>query len=435
MKDSGIEWIGEIPEDWEVSKGKYLYIRNDGGIWGVDCDENKGYIVLRSTEQLADGTLQIANPAVRGLSKKEFANTKLIEGDIIITKSSGSMAHIGKASYVTDLIESMNCSFSNFMQRIRFKGPYPKYYWYVINSIIVREQFNYLSTTTTGLNNISAEMLREIIIPSPPLYIQKAIANYLDEKVAKIDHIIEKTKESIEEYKKYKQSLITETVTKGLNPNVEMKDSGIEWIGEIPEHWKITKSKFLYDIVLGKMLCTKQIDNSYTLENYLCAQNIKWEGISTKEIKQMWFSPREKKQYLLKYGDVVVVEGGDIGVSSVYKGEAKPCCIQNAVHKVSSKGNSLNKLFYYWMTVVVSSGYLDTICNKATIRHYTKEKLENTPILFIPVREQCEIVSYLDKKCSKINNLITQKEQLLTELESYKKSLIYEYVTGKKQVV
>ena len=213
-----------------------------------------------------------------------------------------------------------------------------------------------------------------------------------------------------------------------------MKDSGIEWIRDT-EALKVTKSKFLYDIVLGKMLCTKPVDSSYTLENYLCAQNIKWEGVSTKEIRQMWFSTREKEQYLLKYDDVVVIEGGNIGVSSIYRGEAQPCYIQNAVHKVSSKGDSLNKLFYYWMTVVVLSGYLDIICNKATIRHYTREKLANTPILSIPIKEQHNIVNYLDRKCNKIDNLIIKKEQLISDLESYKKSLIYEYVTGKKQVV
>lgn len=235
-------------------------------------------------------------------------------------------------------------------------------------------------------------------------------------------------------YKKYKQAIITDAVTKGLNPDVEMKDSGIEWIGMIPEHWKITKIKALYNIVLGKMLCNEPKSATDTYENYLCSQNVKWGGVDTTTVKKMWFSQKEKELYLIYEGEVLITEGGSIGESCIYHNEMNPCYIQNAVHKANHKReDDLNNILQYWMQVLYACGYFSMICNKATISHYTKEKVENTPIIKIPFDEQKKIVTYLDKICEEIDKLITKKEELLADLESYKKSLIYEYVTGKKE--
>lgn len=210
-----------------------------------------------------------------------------------------------------------------------------------------------------------------------------------------------------------------------------MKNSGIEWIGEIPDGWGISKVSRFYSVILGKMLSPVKEATDSTLENYLCAQNIKWDGINTSEIKQMWFSCYEKEKYLLENQDVIVTEGGDIGVSSVYNGEFFPCYIQNAVHKVTSRsGNkSENKLFYYWMHLVKNSGYLDLICNKATIAHFTKEKLSSTPMIVIPSKQQHHIASFLDTKCSLIDSTIQKEREVIHKLKEYRQAVITEAVT------
>ena len=210
-----------------------------------------------------------------------------------------------------------------------------------------------------------------------------------------------------------------------------MKNSGIEWIGEIPDGWGISKVSRFYSVILGKMLSPVKEATDSTLENYLCAQNIKWDGINTSEIKQMWFSCCEKEKYLLENQDVIVTEGGDIGVSSVYNGEFFPCYIQNAVHKVTSRsGNkSENKLFYYWMHLVKNSGYLDLICNKATIAHFTKEKLSSTPMIVIPSKQQHHIASFLDTKCSLIDTTIEKEREVIDKLKEYRQAVITEAVT------
>ncbi len=208
-----------------------------------------------------------------------------------------------------------------------------------------------------------------------------------------------------------------------------MKDSGVPWIGEIPEEWAITKIKHNYHVILGKMLSPKQTNPSETLENYLCAQNITEEGINIADVRKMWISPYESKHYLLNIGDIIVVEGGNVGLSCIYGGEVAPCYIQNALHRVFPKNNFSNKFLLYWMKFVEKSNYIQQITNRATISHYTKEKLENTPFVNISLDEQHRIADYLDAKCAEIDHSMELVRQGIDKLKEYKKSVITEAVT------
>lgn len=422
MKDSGIDWIGEIPEEWKIVRNKYLFVLNKQVVEDSFADYQLLSLTTKGIKEK-----DIDNP--NGKLPESFSTYQVVNrNDLILCLFDIDVSAVfsGISNYegmITSAYKVVKCTekiipmFASYWFRFagfdRIYKMYSKSLRYTINS----DDFGFISTAV------------------PPKHQQQKIATFLDQKCSEIDHILEKTRESIEEYKKLKQSIITEAVTKGLNRNVEMKDSGVEWIGEIPKHWEVAKVKNFYEVVLGKMLCNNKVNDDYTLENYLCSQNIKWNSISQDEIKKMWFSSKEKEQYLLKNGDVVITEGGSVGVSSIYKDEAEPCYIQNAVHRARGKNGNKNIMLYYWMTLIITGGYMDLICNKATIAHYTKEKLENTPFLSIPILEQQQISDYLDKKCSEIDSLISQKETLLTDLEAYKKSLIFECVTGKREVM
>lgn len=212
MKDSGIEWIGEIPEHWEVLKSKKILLSNDGGVWGEEPDGIDDTVVLRSTEQDIDGKLIIIEPAKRKLSLKEREASLLKRGDLIITKSSGSPSHIGKTSIIDEGVENLGCCYSNFIQRIRVKGE-PKYYWYIFNSLIVKKQFEYLSTTTTGINNINSKIIEALFLPCTSAEEQEGIALYLDTKCTEIDNLISIKLSKIDSLKEYKKSIIYEYVT------------------------------------------------------------------------------------------------------------------------------------------------------------------------------------------------------------------------------
>jgi type I restriction enzyme S subunit len=211
--------------------------------------------------------------------------------------------------------------------------------------------------------------------------------------------------------------------------SAKMKPSGIKWIGDIPAEWNIGRVKYFYDIVLGKMLQPEQENPSDKEMYYMCSANVTWKGIDTTVLKQMWFSPSEIKKYLLKCGDLLVAEGGDVAIASIWKDEVHECCIQNALHLVRENGKYLNQYLYYCLYYLKQSDYIDLICNKATIAHFTKEKFGDVPICTIPLSEQQTIASFLDSQCGKIDSIIAEMEQQIEILKQYKTSLITETVT------
>ena len=179
-KGSGVEWLGEVPRHWEVHRTKSLLSRNDSGVWGSDFDDD-GVIVLRSTEQTVNGEWNISAPAKRRLTASEYKACRLKEGDLLVTKSSGSALHIGKTSIVTRDVADLDCCFSNFMQRLSTKeNTIPRFLWYVLNGELGRTQLNYYSDTTTGLANLNGEIMGSVTLASPPLPEQTAIVRFLD---------------------------------------------------------------------------------------------------------------------------------------------------------------------------------------------------------------------------------------------------------------
>lgn len=245
-KDSGVEWLGEVPVHWTNLRFKWKIARNDGGVWGGDPDGKDDTVVLRSTEQTAEGHWKIDDPAPRKLSHDDKMFALLLSGDLLVTKSSGSSLHIGKTTIVSAEIQDMSCCYSNFMQRVRTRQSFlPKLAWYVMNNEVARRQFDFLSNTTTGLANLNGTMIGQIQICVPQLEEQHSIIVHLDRETARIDGLIGRKTRFIELLREKRQALITRAVTKGLDPNVPMKDSGVEWLGDVPAHWDVTPLKYL----------------------------------------------------------------------------------------------------------------------------------------------------------------------------------------------
>lgn len=209
----------------------------------------------------------------------------------------------------------------------------------------------------------------------------------------------------------------------------KMKPSGIDWIGDIPNNWETSRIKYHYQISLGKMLQPIQENSTDTLEHYMCSANITWAGVDTSILKQMWFSPAEKKQYRLLDGDLLVSEGGDVAVSCIWRNELDECYLQNAVHRVRQNALSDNRFIYYWLFFLKNYGIVDLICNKATIAHFTKEKFGELPICIMSIDEQVAIANFLDKECAQIDSIAADLEKQIELLQQYKKSLITETVT------
>lgn len=419
MKDSGIEWIGAIPQNWQLSKIGNLYTQRNEKV------SDKDYQPLSVTMQ---GILpQLATAA----KTDDGDNRKLVRvGDFAINSRSDRRGSCG----ISPLDGSV--SLINIILTPR-TAMHPGYYnWLFHTTLFADEFYKWGHGIVADLWTTRWQEMKSITVPVPEYAEQERIAAFLDAECAEIDAVLEKTRASIEEYKKLKQAVITQAVTKGICGDRPMKDSGIEWIGEIPAGVPISRVGLHFDIVLGKMLCSAPVDDNYTLESYYCAADVHFEGLSNGEKKKMWFSPDEKEQYCVKNGDLLVVEGGaGAGGCAIAVSTDVPIYIQNSIMIVRSKGISNIRYLRYLLECLVKKGYIDVVCNKATIPHFTKDKLANVPFIVFSQSEQEEIAEYLNEKCAGIDALIVKKQQYLIEIENYKKSLIYEYVTGKKEVV
>ena len=207
------------------------------------------------------------------------------------------------------------------------------------------------------------------------------------------------------------------------------KDSGVKWLGEIPAHWCCTQIKYGYEVTLGKMLQKDQKVSTDKLRLYLKAVNVQPGGVSLIDVKKMWFSESDLHSLRLKDGDVLISEGGDVGRAAIWRSELEECYIQNALNRARAQKNNSSRFLYYWMNILKDSSYIEVICNKATIAHYTAEKVETSPLVLPPEDEQEAIANFLDYETVKIDTLIDKQQQLIKLLKEKRQAVISHAVT------
>lgn len=428
MKDSGIEWIGEIPEGWEITRLKYLADFEPTCDTSYLTDESK--ITYTPMECVKNGGFENRSALYGNLS---HTLTPFQNGDIAMAKVTPCFEN-GNIAIMDNLFSGFGLGSSELFI-FRPKSISTRYFFYWLQNKAFVARACSTMTGTGGLKRISPSFIRNCPVHCPSTDEQTKISDYLDAKCSKIGDLLTSVHASIEEYKKLKQAVITQAVTKGVRGEREMKDSGNPWFGQIPTDWKLSRVGLHFSIILGKMLCNAPLNDTYTLEPYYCAADVHFDGVTDGERKKMWFSPIEKDLYRVSVGDLLVVEGGaGAGGSAIVEKQDSDTYVQNSIMIVRSKGNADNRYLRYLLEFLVKQGYIDVVCNKATIPHFTKDKLSCVPFCLCPTGEQKEIADYLDAKCAEIDGLIAKKEQLVKELESYKKSLIYEVVTGKREV-
>lgn len=284
--------------------------------------------------------------------------------------------------------------------------------------------------------SVNQSQVAAMTIPCPPKNEQEQIVRYLDSMTAKINKLIRAKKKQIALLQEQRQAIINRAVTRGLDPNAEMKDSGIDWIGKIPKHWILNKVGHFYKSILGKMLANTPSSPQDSFEKYLCAKDVHFSGVDLTDLKQMWFSPEEKIKYQVKPGDLLVVEGGaGAGGAAVFHGFSENLYVQNSIHIVRPKqGNTTVQYLYYWICALVGRKYIDYACNKATIPHFTGDKLFEMPFVLAPLAEQKAIVDHLVNICRKYDSIIDKLNNEINLMVEYKNSLISSVVTGQIDV-
>ncbi len=424
MKDSGIDWIGTIPQDWQLSKIGSLYTQRNEKV------SDKDYQPLSVTMQ---GILpQLATAA----KTDDGDNRKLVRvGDFAINSRSDRRGSCG----ISPLDGSV--SLINIILTPR-TAMHPGYYnWLFHTTLFADEFYKWGHGIVADLWTTRWQEMKSITVPVPEYAEQERIAAFLDAECAEIDTVLEKTRASIEEYKKLKQAIITQAVTKGIRGDRPMKDSGIEWIGDIPAEWRKTQLRHCAAIKSGITLGKKYKKTDILVERpYLRVANVQDGYVDLSVLTTIEVTQDEDLKYRLRAGDVLMTEGGDrdkLGRGCVWHGEIEPCLHQNHIFAVQTSKDTLLPEFLEYLTVSdVGRSYFDVTAIKTTnLACTSSSKVLAFTIPLPSVEEQAEIVEALNTKCAGIDALVAKKQQYLTEIENYKKSLIYEYVTGKKEVV
>lgn len=443
MKDSGIEWIGEIPEGWEVHRMKSCISQRDGGAWGDEATGETGdCICLRIADfdyehfRFTDSN----NLTIRHYASPIIKKLLLQKNDILIEKSGGGeKTPVGRTVLFDKEYPAL---FANFMDRLRCSDfILPQYLQYVFVTFYKNRYTQNYIKQTTGIQNLDlSSMLADEFVPVPNLNEQKLIVCYLESKCSKIDNLLSKIRSSIEEYKKLKQAVITQAVTKGVRGEREMKDSGVEWIGEIPKEWRKTQLRHCATIKSGITLGKSYSKDTVLIERpYLRVANVQGGYVDLNDLATIEVTPDEDLKYRLHSGDVLMTEGGDrdkLGRGCVWHGEIEPCLHQNHVFAVQTNETILLPEFLEYLTASdVGRSYFDVTAIKTTnLACTSSSKVLAFTIPLPPIEEQIEIVGFSKKRSLELNKLIMKKELLVQELERYKKSLIYEVVTGKREV-
>lgn len=426
MKDSGIEWIGEIPKEWGVKRAKNIFRLVTGATPKSDMIENWGNDVTWVTPM--DFKSKYLSFSTRSLSWNGYnscGTTLVPQGSIVIS----CRAPIGSVALSkVELCFNQGCKALVKRQSDIVENYF--YYYFAVNET----SLNLFGRGTTFLE-LSSTALNDFPLPYPPLAEQEAIANYLDIQVEKIEKLIAEQKQAIESWKSYKQSLITETVTKGLNPNVEMKESGFEWIGEIPKEWEVVPLKKVCVYQEGPGIMSVDFEDSgipLIRISGMKGNTVSLNGcnyLNPEKVKQKW------EHFKLDLGDILISASASTGIVATVDKNTVGCIPYTGLIRFKAGSKITNSYLKYFIESDIYTEQINIQKTGTTIHHYGPSHLGKVKFVLPPFNEQEAIAKFLDAKVQKIDEAIEDKETLIKQLEVYKQSLIYEYVTGKKSVI
>lgn len=434
MKDSGIEWIGEIPEGWNIVKLCYITERIFLGKTPEYSDMSNSHLTLGQKNNQSCGIDLNGVKYSTDNHAKSCANSDYLKYGDILLNSLGT-GSVGRVGYF-DITEGEFLTDGHIIV-IRPKSDIcGKYAYYFLSTLRKKLEDDAVGSTNQAF--LTIPKIYKISLPMTSINEQRRIVSFLDTECARIDAVIEQTRASIEEYKKLKQSLITQAVTKGIRPGRKMKDSAVEWIGEIPEEWTVRPLKSYIDILPGYAFSSDDfnVDQGIRLLRGInvAPGSIRWDDVVywNKEITD------QIKQFELKEGDLVI--GLDRpwisdGTRAAFLHESDmPCLLLQRVCRIRPNKDTDIRFVYHTIVGKSFEDALGTDTTGVSVPHISTKQIQQYLVAFPCKEEQMEISDYIDEKSANIDTLIQKKQQLLDELESYKKSLIFEYVTGKKEV-
>lgn len=431
MKDSGIPWIGKIPKEWVICKVKNVVSYIGSGTTPtsgkIEFYENGTVNWIQSGDLYETNKINETNKKVSESAIKLFPALHIYKAKFIVIAMYGaSVGNIAISNIDACVNQACCCIKTNEFNNLKYM-----FYW------LFSCKNDFLKITDGGGQpNISQTKIKNQYYLKPPVKEQQRIADYLDTRCSQIDSIRKNVESEIEALKQYKQSVITEAVTKGLDKNVEMKDSGIPWIGKTPKNWEISRLKYILKEPMKYGANESGVAYSDALPRYIRITDIDSEGKLRKDGK-LSLNEDIAKRYILKDKSILFARsGGTVGKTFFYRKEYGTAAFAGyLISAVIDEDKALPEWIYYYVNSSAYWEWVNQIYTQSTIQNIGADKYSKMSIPICPnISLQKNILKLLDSKCAKIDSIIQKKQELLAKLDTYKKSLIYEYVTGKKEV-
>lgn len=438
MKDSGIEWIGEMNSNWETAPLKFILKERRQRNMPIITEERLSLSIGIGVTLYSEKTTNLDR------FKDDVTQYKVVyPNDLVINSMNVIVGAEGISNYLGCVSPAYYVMYSDNVQKF-----ITKYYDYCLKTSTIQKVLFCLGKGIMAIDRgegrvntcrlkVSSYDLGRLEFPVPSIDEQQRIVDYLDKKCTKIGVTIEKEKQVIEKLKEYKQSVITGAVTKGLNPNVKMKDSGVEWIGEIPEEWNIKRLRYIGKCQNGISKSAEYFGKGYPFISYGDVyKNIELPDTVEGLVES---SDSDRKIYSVEKGDIFFTRTSEtieeIGLTCVAKNTIKDATFAGFLIRVRPLTSEIDVNYskYYFSSNIHRKFFVKEM-NLVTRASLSQELLKKLPVLLPKIEEQQEIANYLDKKCNAIDKAISNKEKLIEKLTEYKKSLIHECVTGKIEV-
>lgn len=430
-KDSGVDWIGKIPEEWNVVPFRsYVKERAEKNkdektrellalsfALGVTLYKDKVFNMDRVKENYEDYQLVYENDLV-------LSPNDIIKGSVFVSKYYGCISPM----YLVFSARNTDSHYLPYLSYLLRTSVAGRKFFFLARGLIgsILDNGKYVTRRMT----VSKQDLLSFDVLLPPLTTQQRIVDFLDRKCAEIDELAALQQTMIDELKRYKQSLITETVTKGLDKNAKMKDSGVEWIGEIPEHWEVKRMKDVLKQPLQYGANESGIPFNENLPRYVRITDISDNSLREDLIKQS-LTEEQAEGYILEDNDILFARsGGTVGKAFIYRQSYGRCAFAGYLIKAAIQRENAQYVYYYTQTHCYDE-WKRRIFIQATIQNIGADKYSIMELPIPLLDEQQQIADYLDEKCAEIDELIAVKQQKIEALKEYKKSVIFEYVTGK----
>jgi type I restriction enzyme S subunit len=432
-KSSGVEWLGEVPEHWTISKLKQFCAFSGGG---TPDRENlafwNGDIPWVSPKDMKTEQIVGAEESITEKGLKSSAASLIPPGRVLLVVRSGILKHtipvaINETTVALNQdmkalhLDDGRCLNSYFFRWVQGLNDPLLLVWAKQGATVESIEHSYLCNT---------------MIPLPPLAEQTCIAKFLERETGKIDELVAEQQRLMELLKEKRQAVISHAVTKGLNPRAPMKPSGIEWLGDVPEHWEVAPVSSRYSVQLGKMLDSDKITGEH-LRPYLRVFDVQWGEINTDELPLMDFDEDARTKFRLLPGDLLVNEGGSYpGRSAIWSGKIDECYYQKALHRLRQIGKERDttRFLYYVMSWAANQGVFVAGGNETTIEHLPAEKLRRYRFTFPPMKEQLAIADFLDSELTKLDALTAETQKAINLLQERRTALISAAVTGQIDV-